>query len=172
MVDRAAGIVGVPLRKPPFKRFAIGKARRGRQALFLAKPLTYMNASGDMLTSLFAYTGTSVQDLLVVCDSLDLPAGVCRLRGGGSSAGQKGLESVLRRVGSTQVARIVIGIGRPASREAVVSYVLEPPRGPDAAALESAIEKAAHSVLRLLEDPIERVMNDLNRSPESGSAGD
>lgn len=131
--------------------------------LLFVKPLTYMNASGEVLAAVLRRGRASVGDVVVVCDSLDLPAGQCRLRTRGSAGGQKGLESLLRHAGTSDVIRLVVGIGRPDSREDVVSYVLGRPGGGESAALESAVEQAAEALLRLPRDGAERVMNEINR---------
>ncbi len=105
----------------------------GGELWHLFKPLTFMNASGEVLASMLRAAKAAPADVLVVCDSLDLPAGVCRLRTRGSSGGQKGLESIIRHAGTDEIMRLVVGIGRPSSRKDVVSYVLGRP-GPDEAA--------------------------------------
>lgn len=131
--------------------------------MYLVKPLTYMNASGEVLAAVLKYARAGLSDVVVICDSLDLPPGQCRLRMRGSAGGQKGLESLIRHAGTDAIARLVIGIGRPVSREDVVSYVLSRPPCDEAAVLDRAVDQAAEALLRLPREGIGRVMNEINR---------
>lgn len=132
--------------------------------LHLLKPLTFMNASGEVLAPALRYAEAAIPDVVVVCDSLDLPAGTCRLRKRGSSGGHRGLESMIRHAGTSDITRLVIGIGRPASGGDIVSYVLGRPDGAEAAVLEAAVERAADALVRLSRENAEQVMNDVNRT--------
>lgn len=131
--------------------------------LHLVKPLTFMNASGEILPAVLKRARATLAEVVVVCDSLDLPAGQCRLRTRGSAGGQKGLESIIRSAGTNEIVRLVIGIGRPAVRDDIVGYVLSRPREDERAALASAVEQAADALLRLPQHGAERVMNEINR---------
>ena len=163
-MDLLAEELNAHLRKPPFKRFLIGKVHGAGGGLFLVKPLTFMNRCGEPVAQLLRYTGCTVQDMIVVCDSLDLPVGVCRLRRRGASAGHKGLESIATSIKSQEFMRLAIGIGRPPARDQVVGYVLGVPHGEERAALDAAVIRAADGVLRLSREEAEKVMNDLNRA--------
>ena len=164
-VDLLARRLGVRLQKPLWRRFAFGSGRAGEATLYLVKPLTYMNRSGEIFPDLWSRTGVDLEHLLVVCDTLDLPAGQCRLRRKGSSAGHKGLASIIARLGREDFMRLVIGIGRPGSGgvEAVVEHVLEPPSGREQELIEQGVAVAAEGVLRLLNEEPEKVMNALNQ---------
>ncbi len=140
----------------------------GGQVVHLVKPLTFMNASGLVLPWVLRQARASMRDVVVVCDSLDLPAGVCRLKARGSSGGHRGLESIIRQAGTTDFARLVIGIGRPQSREDVVSYVLGRPGSAEAAAFEAALDLAAEALARLPLEGLERVANEVNRVAGQG----
>jgi len=101
-----------------------------------------------------------------VRDPRDLPPAPCRLRRGGSSAGHKGLASIIDELGSTDFLRLYLGIGRPARREEVVDYVLGRPSGQEAGLLERGVARAAEGVLALLREPPEKVMNALNQADD------
>ncbi|WP_281223877.1 aminoacyl-tRNA hydrolase [Entomospira entomophila] len=92
--------------------------------LYLLKPQTFMNLSGKILPAIWKKTGTSVKSMLVICDNLDLPIGHLKFKEKGSSAGQKGLQSIIEHAGTQDFHRIFIGIGRPDSRQDVANYVL------------------------------------------------
>jgi PTH1 family peptidyl-tRNA hydrolase len=127
-----------------------------------------MNNSGSIFPEILSRTGADHRSMLVVCDTMDLPVGQCRLKRGGSGAGQKGLESIIRRLGRQDFPRLTIGIGRPGQRVDVVRYVLSEPRGKEADALELSIHEAADAVVRLQAEGLEKVMNVFNRKSADG----
>jgi PTH1 family peptidyl-tRNA hydrolase len=96
-----------------------------RIKVLLAKPLTYMNASGDAVAPLARYYQIEPIDLLVIHDDLDLASGKLRLRGEGSSGGQNGIRSIIERLGTAEFARGKVGIGRPPGRLDPADYVLQ-----------------------------------------------
>ncbi len=97
-------------------RLAIGQVRLGRDwsgKIVLAKPMTYMNLSGEAVGALAAFYKIAPADILVVSDDLDLPPGRLRLRAGGSAGGQKGVKSIIQHLHTEAFPRVRIGIGRP-----------------------------------------------------------
>ena len=91
---------------------------------FLVKPLTYMNNSGQIIQYI-KNECSDLNDIVVICDNLDLPCGAVRVRFGGSNSGQKGLKSIQDNLGSSDFIRIYIGIGRPDFKSEINSYVLK-----------------------------------------------
>ena len=133
------------------------------EKLLLAKPQTYMNESGVSVSELMRFYKLDRRDLLVVCDDLDLPLGKARLRARGAAGGQHGLESTIKLLGTTDFARLKIGIGRPAhGRDANVDFLLSPPRGDERIALDAAIERAADAALAWALEGAEAAMNRFN----------
>lgn len=163
VIDEVSRLLSIQLKKPLFKPFALGRGEVKGEKVFLAKPLTYMNKSGSIILPLLDATKEPVDKLIVVCDNLDLPPGVCRLKRGGSSAGQRGLNSILQALGTDQFIRLFIGIGRPEKQEEVVEYVLGNPMGEEAATINQACLRGAQGIVRLLETNLEQVMNEINR---------
>ena len=96
-----------------------------RHKVLLARPLTYMNSSGEAVAPLARYYGVEPADILVIHDDLDMVSGKLRLRQGGSSGGQNGIKSIIERLGSPDFARIKVGIGRPPGRMDPADYVLQ-----------------------------------------------
>ncbi|RJP47386.1 MAG: aminoacyl-tRNA hydrolase [Armatimonadetes bacterium] len=90
----------------------IVEARIAGQRVVLAKPLTYMNLSGNAVSFLLGKYKLSVDDLIVVHDDIDLPVGTIRVRFGGGAGGHKGVQSVIDRVETEKFLRIRLGIGR------------------------------------------------------------
>lgn len=163
VVDHLRDILNVRMKKPTFRAYQIGKGRFEDQTVFLAKPLTYMNRSGEVVRPLLTYTNLPLSSLLVVCDTLDLPPGRIRLRMKGSSAGHNGLKSIISAAGTGDFMRLYIGIGRPRGGMSVVNYVLGRPSSEEQPLLEGAVIRAGKAVLGMLGNGPEVVMNEINR---------
>ncbi len=131
--------------------------------IILARPLTYMNNSGNVIRDIIKRAGVGTDKMLVVCDHLDLPPGSCRLRLKGSSGGHKGLQSIIDNLGKTDFMRIYIGIGRPESRENVIEYVLGRPSAGEIDLLNECVERACEGIIRLVNEDPSQVMNVINR---------
>jgi peptidyl-tRNA hydrolase, PTH1 family len=146
------------------------KGRIGGQDVVLAKPLTYMNLSGSAVAGLCAKQSVEMQDLLVVCDDLDLEFGRIRIKPSGSSGGQRGMESVIQALGTREFARVRIGIGRPAGGD-VSEYVLSPFRREERAALPGVIGRARECAECWVCDGITVSMNKYNSNETPGLIG-
>jgi PTH1 family peptidyl-tRNA hydrolase len=163
VVDELAGRLGVQPRRRLFRSYSIAKGRHAGRPVALVKPLTFMNDSGRVVREALRETGGDVPDVLVVCDSLDLPPGSVRFRLRGSAGGHKGLSSIGRHLGTDAYMRLLVGIGRPAHKGQVVEYVLGEPRGEEGPLVATAVQRAADAVLLLAAEGPARVMNEYNR---------
>jgi PTH1 family peptidyl-tRNA hydrolase len=161
-VDALCAKAAISLKKPWLRAFCLGGGVHEGQRLYAAKPLTFMNNSGSVVPGILSRLSLSLENLLVICDTMDLPPGALRLKTKGSSGGQKGLESIISVLGTGDFMRIYIGVGRPAQGSDVVSHVLGTPEGGEAQAIADAARRAAQAVLRLLSSPPEGVMNEIN----------
>lgn len=161
-VDRICEKLQITLKKPWFKPYLYGECEYRGFRICLAKPLTFMNRSGDAAESILARAKLSPESLVVICDTLDLPTGTLRLRTRGSGGGHNGLKSLIYRLGTGDFMRLYIGIGRPPAENDVVSHVLGEPSDRDSVVLRSAILRAADGVLDLLVTSPEGVMNEIN----------
>jgi len=174
VVDALATRLGVQFKKKLFHSYFLGKGAHGGSPLYLVKPLTYMNESGRAVREALRETGSEPSDLLVICDSLDLSPGNLRFKLEGSSAGQKGLESVIRSLGTQGFMRLVLGIGRPEHKGQVVGHVLGSLSRQEEAVISDAVDRAATAVLTLVAEGPVKVMNEVNRreppSPERSPA--
>ena len=139
-----------------------GKIHLGDRELVLAKPQTMMNLSGLAVKALRTKYGVPLERLLVVHDDLDLPYGRLRIRRGGSSAGNHGLDSVIASLGTKDFARVRVGIGRPPGDG--VDYVLSPFTEAERAQLSEIVRRAADGVEVTIQDGLERAMTDFNRA--------
>jgi len=149
-----------------FKAF-IGEHLLFSRKVIMAKPQTFMNRSGQSVHELISfYKLEPSQNLVVVSDDLDLPAGRIRIRKEGGSGGHNGLKSVIESLGTESFVRVRIGIGRPASPD-TESYVLSRISKSEKALFEEAVLKASDAIESLLKDGINKAMDRFNRKPES-----
>lgn len=139
--------------------------RYGSAPLLLAKPLTYMNRSGDAVAALARYYDIATQDLLVVYDDIDLPFGRLRARARGSAGTHNGMRSVVSRLGSTEFARLRLGMGRGDSRRDLADHVLAGFERDERNALDSFIARAADAAEMFAVEGIDKVMNAYNPGP-------
>ena len=129
----------------------------------LAKPLTYMNLSGEALQALLHWHRMSAGQLLVAHDEMDFPAGVVRFKFGGGAAGHNGLASIIQQLGTRDFYRLRIGIGRVAGCDAA-RQVLAPPAPEERPLLEQAIRAAMRGVLLFVGQGPAAAMNFLHAS--------
>ena len=142
-------------------RASLAEGRIFGRPVLLARPLTYMNESGQAVAPLVRQYGVALANLLVVYDDLDLPLGKIRLRARGSSAGHRGLESILRQLRTTEVPRLRLGIGRPAYGDPI-DYVLSDWRAEEWVIMEGAYARASNAIDAFLQDGIVAAMNKFN----------
>jgi PTH1 family peptidyl-tRNA hydrolase len=138
-----------------------GRVRLGDRELVLAKPQTMMNLSGIAARALRAKFDIPLDRVLIVHDDLDLPFGRLRIRKGGSSAGNHGIDSVIESLGTKEVIRFRVGIGRPPGNG--VDYVLSPFTESERAQLPEIVARVADAVEVVVEHGLERAMTDFNR---------
>lgn len=134
----------------------------GPPAVLLAKPLTYMNRSGESVAALVRYYGLDVAEVLVVVDEVALPFGRLRARPRGSAGGHNGLKSIVERLGTTEFARLRLGVGRGDTRRNLADHVLSGFETDEQAGLEEFIAKAADAAELFSVEGIGAVMNRYN----------
>jgi PTH1 family peptidyl-tRNA hydrolase len=140
-------------------------------SVLLARPTTYMNESGRAVTSLCSFHDIQLDQLLVICDDLDLPVGRLRLRASGGSGGQKGLRSIAQHLGTQDWARLRVGIGRDPHIDPA-DYVLSNFSTSERAVVEPLIERAADAIECWTDQGLDTAMNRFNTydNPEDRSA--
>lgn len=161
VVDELARRLPAGNRRERFQAEYLELERAG-QRLIVAKPLTYMNNSGQAVAQLMRWYKIPSRRLLVIYDELDLAFGRIRLRASGSAAGHNGIASVIRSLGTDEFARLRVGVGRPASGS-TIDYVLSRFTSTERAELPELIALSADTALAWLDDGIERAMNEYNR---------
>jgi PTH1 family peptidyl-tRNA hydrolase len=155
VVDELARRAGVELQSAPVEALA---ARWRERDAMLAKPLTFMNASGEAVGGLVRYFKIAPPDLLIVVDEVHLPLGRLRARVRGSAGGHNGLKSAVAHLGS-EFARLRIGVGRGDARRDLADHVLAKF---DADEVERMTARAADAAETFITSGIEAVMNQYN----------
>jgi PTH1 family peptidyl-tRNA hydrolase len=141
----------------------ITKGEYNDDRLILAKPHTYMNASGRSIRSLLNFYKISLENLVVVFDDADLPFETIRLRPEGGSSGHQGMESIIHELGSKNFNRLRVGIGRPPGKMSTPDYVLKDFSKSEKEFLPLILDEASNAVLMLVAEGISTAMNRYNQ---------
>ena len=161
LVDALADRLNAPAWKEDFFS-AVTEVRIGGEKVFLVKPLTYMNNSGEAVGPMLSYYKMTADDLTVVHDDMDIPAGTVRIRKKGSSGGHNGIKSIIAHVGGEDFARVRIGVGRPPAGWTVINHVLAPFLAEDAPKIREAIGYLLPAVECIVTDGVDLAMNRYN----------
>ena len=163
VIKALSKIYKIPLKKD--NTFSLsGKGKIKGDNLILALPLGFMNLSGIALSALIKKYKIDLDNLLVVCDDLDLDFGVIKIRPSGSSAGHRGLESIIDSLGSQGFARLRIGIGGPLRHNTdASSFVLSPFTKKEKGKIKEIIENACDCCRVWAVKGITESMNIFNR---------
>jgi len=140
----------------------VAETRRGREAVLLLKPQTYMNLSGASVVRALRYKGGEPEDMLVVVDDVNLALGRLRLRPDGSAGGHNGLKSIIEHLGSTAFARLRVGIGTGGQSGDLTGHVLGKFAPDEEPLMDKAVERAADAVVSFIEDGVTATMNRYN----------
>ncbi|HEU0200090.1 MAG TPA: aminoacyl-tRNA hydrolase [Burkholderiaceae bacterium] len=145
-----------------------GEAARIRdhaRELWLLKPGTYMNRSGQAVVALALYFKILPTQMLVVHDEVDLAPGVVKLKRGGGTAGHNGLKDIQAKLTTPDFWRLRLGVGHPRTlqlNQEVADFVLHPPSREHERGIEDAITRSLEIVPQLLEGQFERAMMKLH----------
>jgi PTH1 family peptidyl-tRNA hydrolase len=166
VIDRIAEQHNVRINNRHCRALA-GRTRIGSEDVLLAKPETFMNLSGLSLQELVTEHEIAVEkDLIVVYDELDLPLGTLRIRPRGSSAGHKGMESILGALGTLEITRVRVGIAPGRDVKDGARYVLSQIKRSQYAAFDEVFERAAAAVHVIVNEGVAVAMNRFNRKPD------
>jgi PTH1 family peptidyl-tRNA hydrolase len=143
-----------------------GRWRDGGDGVLLVKPLTFMNLSGEAVGALVRYYRVASADVLIVCDDVHLPLGRLRVRASGSEGGHNGLRSIAQHLGTTEYARLRIGVGRGDTRRDLADHVLSRFESEERSEVDRAIARSAVAVEDWVVHGLAYVMNTYNRAVE------
>lgn len=130
--------------------------------LWVAKPMTFMNLSGEFVWKFAAYHNIALEDILIAYDELALPLGKIRIRKNGSSGGQNGMKSIISHFGTENISRIRIGIGPQPEKVSATNFVLGRFNKSEENELDAVLAVAAEAVGVVRESGIDTAMNRYN----------
>lgn len=162
LIDRLSKNWRIKVKRDQRNRFRLGKGRVEDEEVILACPLCFMNLSGRCVELLLAKYCLNPQHMLVVFDDLDLRWGEIRIKPRGGSGGHKGVESIVKILGSSDFPRLRIGIGRPGQKKKVIDYVLSSWTQRERNKLGGYLGRAAECCKTWVLGGIERAMNEFN----------
>ncbi len=162
VLDRMAARLGETFSRVEMKALVAKGTYQGHR-LILVKPQTYMNESGQAVGALARFYKVPLENILIIYDDVDLPFGALRLRPGGGSAGQKGMKSIIERLGSEQFPRLRVGIDHPPGRMEAADYVLQDFSRAELESLPQILDNAADAVLVYATAGLDQAMNQFNR---------
>lgn len=140
----------------------VAKITLQQQTLWVLEPTTYMNLSGQSVQQLCQFYKIQPQQILVVHDELDLPAGWARLKFNGGHGGHNGIRDIIAKLGTNAFYRLRIGIGHPGDKDKVHDYVLHRPSLSDKQRIDNAIDESVHILPMLVTGQIEKAMTQLH----------
>ncbi|MCJ7734093.1 MAG: aminoacyl-tRNA hydrolase [Anaerolineales bacterium] len=140
--------------------------RYGNQRLILVKPQTFMNLSGQAVSSFLRFYKLPLENLLVVYDDVDLPFETLRLRPDGGDAGQKGVRSIIQQLGTDEFPRLRVGIDRPPGRTPVSDYVLQDFSKTEKDTLTFVLDQAVLAALHFVDHGLNSAMTRYNQQSQ------
>ena len=161
MIDRIAVRLNARGMKVQSKAIVMDTRHDGRK-LILAKPQTFMNLSGQSVQGLSHFYKIPPENLMVLSDDLDIPFGSIRIRASGGPGGQRGLGNILERLGTKDVPRLRIGIGRPPGRMDPAAYVLQNFSKDEVNSLSDILDRGADAVFTFVSHGLNKAMNEFN----------
>lgn len=166
-IDYISEKQGIPVKKSKHQAL-IGEGTLGGERVVLAKPMTYMNLSGDAVSALARWYKVEPSDILVIYDDMDLPVGQMRLRPSGSAGGHNGMKSIILRLSSDHFPRLRIGIGRKENND-TIDYVLGKLNREEQEIQFKLLGDVCDAVELFVKSGIEPAMNRYNRKPSKES---
>ena len=169
-LDRVAGQARASFRRESRYQGAVAKISTKGGDLWLLKPETFMNNSGQAVAALASYYKIAAKEILVAHDELDLPAGGVKLKFGGGLSGHNGLKSIAANLGTQDFWRLRIGIGHPRdsarSEQDVADFVLQSPRKEEQALIDDVIDRSLALLDLMLAGQMEQAMHKLHSKPK------
>jgi PTH1 family peptidyl-tRNA hydrolase len=176
VVEEMSATLPLLARKSRYGRFS--DVILGEKQVVLAKLTSYMNVSGPTVATILQRLGLKPEQLVVIYDDMNLPLGSMRVRSHGSAGGHNGMKSVIRALGTDEVSRIRLGIGRPPLGMDEVRYVLGRFTREEEAVMKIARVLAAKAITAFINDGVDSAMNQFNSQSteldngKADSAGD
>ena len=152
---------GIRLNSKAFNSL-IGRGKILGEEVVIALPQTYMNRSGQAVKAILSRKKTGLEDLLVICDDVNLSLGIIRIRAEGSAGGHNGLASIIEHLGSGDFARLRAGIGKDTGNTDLSGYVLSTFKKAEEAILDEVVETSVDCCETWLKGGVERAATQFN----------
>ena len=159
-VDLLAELAKIDIDKEAFKGL-VGRGKVFDEDIYLLKPQTFMNLSGESVREIVNYFKIDIEDVIIIYDDMALEPGKIRLRASGSSGGHKGMQNIIDQLGTEEIKRIRIGIGE--SLDDTIDYVLSKPLKEERPLIDEAIKNAVEALKEILKNNFEKAMTNFNR---------
>ena len=159
-VDLFAELAKIDIDKEAFKGL-VGRGKVFDEDVYLLKPQTFMNLSGESVREIVNYFKINIEDVIIIYDDMALEPGKIRLRASGSSGGHKGMQNIIDQLGTEEIKRIRIGIGE--SLDDTIDYVLSKPLKEERPLIDEAIKNAVEALKEILKSNFEKAMTNFNR---------
>jgi len=161
-LDALASQLGARLGRDPKLHAEVGKAAIAGQVVWLLRPTTFMNKSGQSLIAAMNYYKIEPDEVLVAHDDLDLPPGTARLKFDGGHGGQNGLRDIMAQLGHGKFHRLRLGIGHPGDKDLVTSWVLGRPGRDHEADIRDAVARSLTVIDDCVAGAMEKAMKTLH----------
>lgn len=159
VVDLFAEQAKIDIDKEAFKG-VVGRGKVFDEDIFILKPHTYMNLSGESVQEIVSYFKIDLEDIIVIYDDMALEPGKIRLRASGSSGGHKGMQNIIEHLHTENIKRIRIGIGEPTYD--TIDYVLSKPLKEERPLIDEAINNAVNALKEILKENFDKAMTNYN----------
>ena len=167
-IDILAGKAGTTVTEKKHKAL-YGKGYIGGQKVILAKPQTYMNLSGESIREIADFYKIEPENIIILCDDINLSEGQLRIRLKGSAGGHNGLKNIISHLGTQEFPRIRIGVGEKPRGMDLADYVLGRFPKEQQAVMEEAYRDAADAACMMIEEGADAAMNHYNRKHKENS---
>lgn len=160
VVDKLIDKLGVTLKEDACKSKYVAFYKNSKRVI-IAKPMTYMNLSGEAVVALASKFNVPSNEIVVVYDDIDLPVGEIRVRKSGSAGTHNGMRNIVNLLNTTDFPRVRIGIGKPVPPMQLVDYVLSHIAGENKDKLEKSFDKVAELLVDfIVHNDLEKMMRD------------
>ncbi len=163
VINKLAYDYNIDMNKEKYKALT-GEGRIGLEKVLLIEPLTFMNLSGESVREFVSFYKLSPEDIIVVCDDINLPVGSVRIRAKGSDGGQKGLRSIIYQLGYDNFTRVRVGVGQKPAQWDLAKYVLSKFTEEENTDIIKGITDAGDAVAMIVKDgSTQQAMNTFNK---------
>ena len=149
-IDKICNKMQVKLDKEKFNGLFTKISYKNNKEIILCKPLTYMNLSGECVKNIVNFFKISIDNIIIIYDDIDTNIGLIRVKSKGSSGGQNGIKNIISLLGTENIKRIRIGIGKPTNKN-LANYVLSKFDIKDLAFVEKSIDNASQAAIDFVE---------------------